>query len=282
MRALAEYAMKGRAQAVIVAGFATGSVLFAWVGAAIVALVTLRKGGAQGSHVLFWAMCPAVVIAAMGDTGPATTLLGVMLAALVLRHTASWQMALLAALASGVLTVLVMATIGQHYVEEILRLLNDAFSQVASQSDNLSQTEGALPTVSQITGLLGLSNAFIVVVSLILARWWQSVLYNPGGFGVEFKALRLSPQLTVLLIAIGLSVSMLGADYRLWALLFVLPLVFSGIALVHALVEKRKLSSNWLVVFYISCLLLDPVKVVLLFLAIIDSWFDIRRRVTDQ
>lgn len=280
MRALAEYVMKGRLQAVIVAVVATGSVLFAWIGAAAVALVTLRRGASQGSQVLFWAMCPALVIAAMGDTGPATTLLGVMLAAVILRQTASWQLALLAAVASGVLTAVVMATLGQDYVEEILRLLGDAFKQLASESKE--SIESVTPTVSQISGLLGLSNAFVVVVSLILARWWQSVLYNPGGFGSEFKSLRLSPQLTVLLVALGLVVSMLGVDYRLWALIFVLPLIFAGIALVHALVEKRKLSSNWLVIFYISCVLLDPAKILLLFAAIIDSWFDIRARVSDR
>ena len=280
MRALAEYVMKGRLQAVIVAVFATGSVLFSWVGAATVALVTLRQGASQGSQVLFWAMCPAVVIAAMGDTGPVTALLGVMLAAVVLRHSASWQLALAAAVASGVLTAALMATVGQGYVEEILRILADAFGQLASDAEK--PIEGVTPSASQISGLLGLSNAFVVVISLILARWWQSVLYNPGGFSSEFKSLRLSPQLTVSLVALGLVVSMLGVDYRLWALIFVLPLIFAGIALTHALVEKRKLSSNWLVVFYISCVLLDPVKIVLLFAAIVDSWFDIRKWVSNR
>ncbi len=81
MRALAEYVMRGRMQAVIVAAVATGSVLFAWIGAAVVALVTLRKGTNQGLYVLFWALLPAFIVAWGGDTGPLTTLLGVALAA---------------------------------------------------------------------------------------------------------------------------------------------------------------------------------------------------------
>ena len=30
-----------------------------------------------------------------------------------------------------------------------------------------------------------------LIATVILARWWQSMLYNPGGFGVEFQALQL-------------------------------------------------------------------------------------------
>ncbi len=60
MRALAQYVMRGRMQAVIVAAVATGSVLFAWLGAAVVALVTLRKGTNQGLYVLFWALLPSI------------------------------------------------------------------------------------------------------------------------------------------------------------------------------------------------------------------------------
>jgi hypothetical protein len=282
MRALADYVMKGRTQAVLVAALTTGSVLFAWVGAAVVALVTLRKGTAQGGQILLWAMIPGVVLAAMGDTGPVTSLLGVMFASVVLRELASWPFALLAATVSGIVTSVLMVTIGQGYIEEILRLLTETVAQMAVQGSDTSELQAAIPSATQIAGLLGLSNAFVVVISLILARWWQSLLYNPGGFSTEFKGLRLSPQLTVMLLVVGLTISMFGTDYRLWALIFALPIMFSGIALVHSLAEKRQINSNWLVVFYISFLLLDPVKLVLLVVAIVDSWFNIRNRVASR
>jgi hypothetical protein len=282
MRALAEFVMKGRAQAVLVAVFATGSVLFAWVGAAVVALVTLRKGPAQGAQVLFWTMVPGLVLAAMGDTGPVTTLLGVMLAATVLRQFASWSWTLLAAVVSAVVTTILMATIGQGYIAEILRLLTEAVTQIASQSNQPTGLHAAIPSATQVAGLLGLSNGFIVIISLILARWWQSLLYNPAGFGTEFRALRLTPQLTTLLLVAGFGVSALGPDYRLWGLIFALPLLFAGLALIHDLVARRQLNSNWLIVFYISFLLLDPVKLVLLVAAILDSWFNIRARVASR
>jgi hypothetical protein len=108
MRALAEYVMRGRAQAVLVAALATGTVLFAWIGAAVVALVTLRKGAGHGAYVLFWALLPAAMLAALGDPGPVTTLLGVMLLAVVLRASHSWSWSLVAAVLSGLLTGLLL------------------------------------------------------------------------------------------------------------------------------------------------------------------------------
>ncbi|MFA7554073.1 MAG: hypothetical protein WCY88_07475 [Spongiibacteraceae bacterium] len=274
--------MRGRSQAVFVAALATGSVLFAWVGAAVVALITLRKGTGQGAPVLLWAMLPAVVLAAMGDTGPSTTLLGVMLASVVLRSTASWSWALVAAVVSGLVTALVLLLFGQAYLQEILTLLSDALSQLASQSSDPVSLLAARPTIMQIAGLLGLGNAFTVVMCLLLARWWQALLFNPGGFGTEFQGLRIPPQLAIALLLVGLLLSMLGADYWLWALILILPFMFAGFALVHSLAAKRQISSHWLGIFYFCWLIFDPIKALVLIAAIVDSWVNIRNRIASK
>lgn len=281
MRALAQYVMKGRAEAVLTAVLTTGTVLFAWVGAAVVALVTLRKGVSQGAYILFWAMLPAMVLAAMGDTGPITTLLGLFLVAALLRVSESWSWALVAAVVSGLCTGLMLMTLGQAYLQQILQLLGDALAQLASQSAGTEQSAQILamkPTVQQIAGLLGLSNAFTVVMCLMLARWWQALLYNPGGFQAEFHRLRLSPALSVVLLVAGLTLSSLGNEYRLWALIFAVPFMFAGFGLVHGVAAQRQLSANWIGLFYFLWLLLDPVKALVLILAVVDSWLDIRGR----
>jgi hypothetical protein len=275
MRALAEYIMRGRTQAVLTAVFATGTVLFAWVGAAAVALVTLRKGPAQGSSVLLWALVPALVLAVWGDIGPVTGLLGTLLVAVVLRMTSSWPLALLAAVFSGLMTGILLLTVGQGYIEELLRMLGEMLAQIDSPSAEQPVT---LPGPSLIAGLLGLSNTFTVVMCLLLARWWQSVLYNPGGFRSEFHALRLPPVVTSGLLVVAILLTMLGPDYRMWALIAAVPLMFVGFALVHGLLAQKQLRSNWLFVFYISWLLLDPLKALLLIAAVIDSWVNIRGR----
>ena len=279
MRALAEYVMKGRSQAVLAVVFATGTVLFAWLGAAIVALVTLREGTRQGSFVLFWGLLPATYLASIGDTGPIVTLLGAALTAAALRLTGSWSWALVTAVGSGLLTAIVLSTVGAGYVELILQLLRETFAELAKQSANPeAAAQLVLPTALQIAGLMGLTNAFTAVMCLLLARWWQALLYNPGGFQAEFHRLRLAPQLTVLLIALGLALSLMGPDYRFWAVIFALPLVFSGFALMHGLAAQRQLKSSWLGLLYGSWLMLTPVRALVLLLAVADSWLDFRSR----
>ncbi len=281
MRALAEYIMRGRLQAVITAIFATGTVLFAWVGAAAVALVTLRKGPAQGANVLMWALLPAVVLAVWGDIGPVTGLLGTMLVALVLRATVSWSLALLAAVCSGLLTGAVLMTVGQGYIEQLLQMLAEMLAKMPKPPTEQSAELG-LPSAAVIAGLLGLSNAFTAVMCVLLARWWQSMLYNPGGFRSEFHALRLPPMATMGLLLLVVLLSMLGPDYRFWGLVALIPLLFTGFALVHGVAAQRKLSASWLVIFYIAWLLLDPLKVALLLVAAVDSWINIRVRLAPR
>ena len=282
MRALAEYVMKGRAQAIVVAALASTTVLFAWVGAAVVALVILRQGTKEGFFVLLWALLPAIVMAGLGDTGPLTTMLGVAMLATVLRATTSWSLTLVAAVLSGVLTGLVLLAFGQAYIEEILRFVGEFITQMQNQAAEGQQVNIPTPTASQILGLLGLGNAITTTLCLILARWWQALLYNPGGFREEFHKLRLTPPLTVLLLVAGIALSSLGADYRFWALIFAVPFIFAGFALVHGFAALKGLSGHWLAMFYFTWFVLDPLKALLLLVVVVDSWFDLRGRLASK
>jgi uncharacterized protein YybS (DUF2232 family) len=61
-----------------------------------------------------------------------------------------------------------------------------------------------------------------------------------------------------------------------WYGYFRLPLVFSGIGLVHAICAKRNIPATALAVFYI---LLPVTFGLVALLAVIDSWYDFRGRV---
>ncbi|MGK0443075.1 MAG: hypothetical protein ACJA0N_002895 [Pseudohongiellaceae bacterium] len=113
---------------------------------------------------------------------------------------------------------------------------------------------------------------------MILARWWQSMLYNPGGFSQEFHKLRLTPPLTVLLLVAGITLLSLGADYRFWALIFAVPFMFAGFSLVHGFAALKGLRGKWLGLFYFTWFVVDPFKILLLLVVVVDSWFDLRGR----
>ena len=281
MKSLAEFVMRGRFQALLLVVAGAGSLMFCWISAAVIALVTLRKGTAQGAWLLLWALLPAgVLLYAFGDSGPLTLLLGTMLLAVTLRETASLALALLCSVAVGIGTGLVLIVFGGEFLQQIVAIFSDMLAQLEQQVSTQSEQSVVLPrpTAVQVAGLMGAGNAAVAVLCLLLGRYWQAVLYNPNGFGDEFRQLRFAPAIAGVLALIALGVASLGVEYRTWAVIGVLPLNFAGLALVHARVKARGQGTGWLTGFYLAWLLFDPVKMMVVFAAIADSWFDFRQR----
>lgn len=280
MKAVAEFAMRGRFQALLLAVAGSGSILFCWISAAVIALVTLRKGVGMGAQLLLWALLPSgVLLYTTGDSGPLALLLGTMLLALVLRTTVSLPLAVLSSLIVGALAGVAIMTAGGNYLDQMVALFGEFLAQLEQQlAQGGEAVELARPTAVQIAGMLGAGTAMLSVLCLLLARYWQAALYNPGGFGDEFRDLRYTPGVATALALAAVAISALGVEYRTWAVIGMMPLSFAGLALVHARVRSRGQGSGWLTGFYLAWLLLDPVKLMVVFAAIADSWFDFRQR----
>ena len=280
MKGLAAFVMRGRVQALLVAVAGAGSLLFCWISAAVVALVTLRKGAGQGGWLLAWALLPAGTLAyAFGDSGPLSLLLGTMALAMVLRGSVNLPLAVLAAVPVGGLTGLALVVFGSEQLQQVAAYFGDFLADLEQQLSQGGQAiELARPGVVQIAGMMGAGTAVTAVLCLLLARYWQAALYNPGGFGQEFRAMRYPPAVATALALAAVALAGLGQDFRTWAMICVLPLAFSGLALVHARVKWRGQGTGWLVGFYVAWLVFDPVKLLVVFAAIADSWFNFRQR----
>jgi hypothetical protein len=277
MRGVAEYVMRGRYQALLVALVGASSLMFAWVSAAVIALVILRRGLNEGAFILIWALLPAgYMLAQFGDMGPLALLVGTTALAAVLRWVASWPLALMTSIAVGVITGFAMLMFSTVYLEEMAAMFAEVFKSL--QANMPAGETLQAPAVSTIAGMLGLMNAVSCVLCLLLARWWQASLYNPGGFREEFHGLRLAPQFSVPLVLLMLGVSMLGIEYRPWAMLFAVPLSVAGLGFLHARAANRKLGFGWFSMFYLLWLALDPIKMVVIGVAIADSFIDFRTR----
>ncbi|MEH6607255.1 MAG: hypothetical protein V7711_16870 [Pseudomonadales bacterium] len=280
MRAIAEFVMRGRSQAMLVTVISAGTILFYWVGAAALALVTLRQGIQQGFILLLWALLPAVAVAVYGgETAPLVVMTGSFLAAVVLRQTSSWSLALLAISATGVVAALTILAFEPAWLHELVTVVEAFFERFASSLEQQGEAIAiATPTMPQIVGMLGMVNAFTIVICLALGRSWQAALYNPGGFQEEFHSLRLSKRVALPLALVILLCILQGTDWLVWGYILALPLLVAGVALVHGMIATMKMGTGWLVLFYGLLLLINPAKELLILAVLLDSWLDFRSR----
>lgn len=230
--------------------------------------------------VLGWSVLAAVAIMLwQGDSGPVVALIGTAIAAWVLRLSRSWPYALLAIVGTGLLSAVLLNAIDNQFVAMLVDLLNEFLTKLRGQmSADQAALLGQMSSV-QVSGLLGVRSASLMIIALLLARWWQAMLYNPGGFREEFHALRLPASITIGLIAAGLLIAQIGHEYQVWAALFAAPFIVAGFALIHGMVGLKRWGRGPLIGLYIAWLLAwELVTGVLLLLALMDSWLDFRGR----
>lgn len=280
MRALAEWAMRGRKQAAFVAVIAALLPLLYWVSAAIVALVTLRKGQRDGLGLLLWAALPSGVWAySVSDPTPLAVIVGTYLLALTLRETVSWAKVLMIALPIGAIAGWGMEIVLGSYVQEVIEHTGKLLNQSSGEASKEVVLDTEVLRQLMLGGLASVHTA-MMVASLLLARSWQAGFYNPGGFKTEFHALRLPISYTGALLAVLLVCYTLDLELMRWLPLLLLPWIFAGIALIHGSIAKRDLGKPWLVGFYISILFMGHIVISLLvFAAVIDSLVDFRSRI---
>jgi len=271
--------MRGRPHAVGATIISTSLPLLNWLGTAIVGLVILRKGPVEGLMVLIWALLPlGVALYLIGDPSPVIAMLGTAILAYVLRITVSWEITLTIAVLVSALGSLVFELTATEVLAVIVEWYLEYTRQLAGE---LKQTGGlsVAEAKNTIMGFFAMGQAYAMLAFLILARWWQSQLYNPGAFGKEFHQLRISPLLSTVLVFMMLVCFVFSEQLGRWIPLLTVPLVVSAIAFVHWTMGSRKLSSNWVFGFYLLLLLLFQVVYPLLAsLALMDSWFNLRTR----
>jgi hypothetical protein len=212
--------------------------------------------------------------------------LPVWLAATVLRSTVSLNLTLQVITALGLLFVLVLQLGFPQMQAELAGEFSQVIEQLMQQQPDDTARENlarALDMVLQMTpAILAAGMMLSTVIGLLLGRWWQAVLYNPGGFAREFNQLRLGRVLAaittvMLLLAISLDVKLL------MLLLIVLLTIYliQGLAVVQGIIDARGLNRAWLFGLYVGLFLLPHmVALPLAVFGLMDAWIDFRRRLT--
>jgi hypothetical protein len=281
MRALAQFVMRGPLQASGVAALTTAIPLLFWVGTAVVGLVILRLGIRQGLNVGLWALLPALGWSWFGqDPTALAVLLEVMLMTALLRVTSSWDKALCGGTFLAIVTGLVLPQLYPGLIDILVQTGVQFYEQYNAE---VAQSLGNnLEPVIRQTMSASMAGTYLALAigMTFLARGWQAALYNPGGLRTEFHELRLSPVFAVVFAVTMVIGPVLGLNIVLLAWAAGTPLFLAGLALVHGVVARKKLSRQWLVMFYVALVLLGPsLMILLVVLAFVDSWLNIRGRI---
>ena len=297
MRSLASFIMRGRWQAALVAALATVlSLLLPPIlifGAASVALATLRWGSREGALVILISAC-AIFILTLPLFGSGSIQLALIVAllfwlpswflALALRTTISLALTLAVAAAFGALAVLAFYAVlydpASWWTETLNAQLKPMFDSAGLIKDEAAFNDFVKFLALIMPGIIAASFLANILLGLLLARWWQALLYNPGGFRKEFHALRLGQRMalaTVIVSGLALIIGLPLFINLLWVLGAIY--VIQSFALVHGLVFKAGLARGWLIGFYVLMTFAPQLLSFLCLLSVIDAWVDFRSRI---
>jgi uncharacterized protein YybS (DUF2232 family) len=135
-----------------------------------------------------------------------------------------------------------------------------------------------------MTGVLAASMMGSTILALFFARAWQAQLYNPGGFGEEFRALRLGNWLAYVALALFVAAALMRQNWiQELAVVFLLPFFFQGIAVMHGLNRLLQWHVSILIIMYVLMVIALPQMMALLTaIGLIDSFADFRKRLTSK
>jgi len=294
MRFVAALIMQGRMQAIAVAATSLMLALLlpplSLLSAAAVALVTLRMGWREGLNTLLAAALAAGLLGAivLGNfVFPAIYGLVLWLpmwaVALHLRQSRNlgWTLELMTG--AGLVIVLLAYLFHPDPSGFWFQMLQSLFGEIGARAG--MDPEALQPQIKVIarymTGVLAAGMISSLVLSLLWGRWWQAVLYNPGGFRAEFLAVRLHLPLAWLTLALVAVAMVAGGQWREamvngLLVLFVLYVAI-GTAVAHAIFSARGMKL-WLYALYVLMLFVPHVFLPVALVGFSDTWLDWRAR----
>jgi len=255
---------------------------------AAIALITLRKGWQQGIIYSLIATMTLVLVNVFSKQSINGVFLAgliawlpMVLVASILAITKSWSRVLQLIL----LIVLAIVFIFHMVNPDTILFWEQSFEQMKVELKEFYTESTDIDELITLVAPL-MTKTFIVffmlltILSLIIARNWQALLFNPGGFGKEFREIRIGKQASIGFFA-GIALTAFSNNQLINDLIVVVITVFmfQGLSVIHALVKTNKMSNGWLVVLYILLfILLVPMFFMLSIIGAIDNFIDFRNR----
>lgn len=289
-----------------------GALISYVVGSVYAGFVTLQKGAGQGALFMAVATLPLVVLLALTAVSPEITKFEVLpaviwaclamvilwsllawCAAVMLLRQMTWSNILQLAALFGVLIVSVVHLIYPETADwwsNIMVRLAKVILKISSvmmeamKDSAIMLSDGQLAEISaykiNMTGMLVASVLMQSLLTVVVARWWQAVVYAPGMLRRELHHIRLSHLAGVLFI-ISQLLAINGSSVMLDAMPIInLLFVCAGLSVVHyffSLMES-KTRLFWIVLLYILLIYVRNFAALVMLVGLLDVWFDLRRK----
>lgn len=304
LRRFTDFILKSRTQAMAAVFVIAFLPYIKSIGILIAALVTLLKGAREGAYVFAAATLPLLIkgyFAATASNTPDVTLyimLGIVIASsflawgfsVLLQQYNNWNIVLEAVILFGIIVVVSIhllypdiqqwwATQLTYYYKEMLARpefqLTDEMRAAAEQMQ--------IKTINEIkyyaTGVMIGSILFTTIIQLLVARWWQAALVNPGGLRKELYQVRLG-HIAGFIFVIDLALAYFGSEVAL----DVLPVMcgvfaIAGLSLIHSAMSMTRFGWLWLILLYAGLVKEFAAGIIIIsIIALFDTGFNFRKR----
>ena len=236
----------------------------------VVSLVTLRKGEFYTLQILALSWLILLILNEYIERSIQEVLiiwLPILLLSAILRF--SQRQGTLVSLA-GLGTIIFYITIG-----DLSEWWQEGLSIAFEQALPPEQLEMYEPIFNSMTKLMNTLAVFYMLIAILFARWWQSRLFNPGGFRKEFYALRIPKAvLPIFILTVVLVFTVDGSKQIMFMnilVVFVFMYLIQGLSFAHRSVDKLKLSVSWLIILYCLLMFVPHMGLIIACLGIVDT-----------
>jgi hypothetical protein len=298
MKALASFVMRGPVRATVILAMASAlpliGIFIGILSSACVGLITLRQGGPAGIKVMLYATLSSGLLMMVILKTPELALvfllvfwLPIGLLSMLLRSIRSLDFTVQVSVVMGLLVVLLQYLFLEGAPAEYWHKQLTPMAQRFIDAKLLepSNSEEILKQLSEMMcGVIAVALLMHLLASLFVARWWQAMLYNPGGFAKEFHQLRLHNLIGLLgggaLVSILLPSGTIPVFLTCLGAIFLVPLFLQGLAVVHGVLKHTHSTQLWLVLTYGVLVIFMPQMVLFLIgIGLADIWLDFRARI---
>ncbi len=266
---------------------------FGVLSGAAIALVTLAAGLVPGSRALLASLAGAALLSVFTDQWSAFGLallefwLPAFALAVVLGASASLSRMLQVAtglmLGALMLVYLWIDSPQAFWLETMRQLLESWQAQgLVIEPQAASLLVEQLPAVLTMLVAMGLLMVWISMV--LLARWWQTRLYDMTPFSTEFQAIALGNSLAGLMALMLVLVLFMPEQSLIQDALGVLSLVFmlQGLALIHFWQSVKNVSKGWLILIYVLLGVLPQMMMMVATLGWLENWINWRDKIASD